>query len=34
MEDTECISNHIPLIYVYVISYPCANPDAGLANLC
>ena len=34
MEDKEYISNHIPLIYMYVISYPYANPDAGLANLC
>ena len=26
------MSNSIPLFYMDVITYPCPNPDSGLAN--
>ena len=26
------MSNYIPLLYIDVITYPCANPAAGLVN--
>ena len=26
------MSNYIPLFYVDVITYPCPNPEVGLAN--
>ena len=28
------MSNYIPLFYMFVITYPCPNPDAGLGNFC
>ena len=27
------MSNYIPVFYLDVITYPCPNPDAGLADL-
>ena len=27
------MSNYIPLFYMDVLTYPCPNPNAGLANL-
>ena len=30
----ELMSNHISLVYVDIIIYPCPNPAVGLANLC
>ena len=31
---TVWVSNYIPLIYEYVITYPCPNPDVDLAHIC
>ena len=28
------MSNYIPLFYMFVITYPCPNPDAGLGYIC
>ena len=27
-------NDYIPLLFVDVITYPCPNSDAGLANMC
>ena len=34
IEVKACVSNYISLFHMDVITYPCPNPDAGLANLC